>query len=91
MDLLKKELYNQHQKIIKNLTWKHGLMNTPAVLAFLAFVLYVKPEDGDIRMLVALCLYVLYTVIVGTPYLMKVRKLNKEHEQQIAELDAKDR
>ena len=90
MDSLKKELYDQHQKTIKSLTMKNGLMNTPRVLALLAFVLYVKPEDGDIRMLMALCVYVLYTLIVSTPYFIKVRKLNKEHLQQMAELDAEE-
>ena len=90
MDPLKKELNDQHQKTIRSLGLRNGLMNTPGVLALLAFVLYVKPEDGDIRMLIALCLYTLYTLIICTPYLIKVRKLNKEHKQQIAELDAEE-
>ena len=90
MDPLKKELNDQHKKTMKSLNLRNGLMNTPAMLAFLAFVLYVKPEDGDIRMLIALCIYTLCTIIVSTPYFIKVRKLNKEHEQQMAELDAEE-
>lgn len=90
MDLLKKELNDQHQKTIKSLHLKNILINLPGVLAFSAFILYVKSEDDAIGMLIATCLFSLYTSIIGIPHLIKVRKLRKAHEQQMAELDAEE-
>ena len=87
MDLLKKELEDQHQKKIRDLTWKYVLIQLPAVLGIF---LYVKREEDDIKMLIALCVYTLFTLPIGILNIMKVGKLNKEHLQQMAELDAEE-
>ena len=63
-------------------------MTLPPVLSLFAFVLYAKPET--IGLLVALGLFGLYTTIVFIFYLKQVSKLEKEHEQQMAELDAEE-
>lgn len=87
MDPLKKELDDQHKKTIRDLNLKYLLIEFPAVLGLL---LYVKREDEDIRMLIALCVYTLFTLPIGILYIIKAIKLNKEHQQQIAELDAEE-
>ena len=90
MDPLKKELEDQHQKTLKSLYLKYLLIEFLALLPLIAFQLYVKLEEADIRMSIALCIYILFTLPIGIPHLIKIRKLKKEHKQQIAELDIED-
>ena len=86
MELFKKELYDQYQKQIKGATFKFGLLNIPGVLGILAFTLFFKPVGGGWGMLIALCLYVLYTTIVCVPYFIEVLNLQKDYKQQITDL-----
>ena len=90
MDPLKKELEDQHQKTLKSLHLKYLLIEFSALLPLIAFLLYVKLEEADMRMSIALCLYILFTLPIGILNIMKIRKLKKEHKQQMAELDIED-
>ena len=87
MELFKKKLYDQYHKQIKDATVKFGLLNIPSVLGLLAFILFFKPAGGGWGILIALCLYVLYTTMVCIPYFTEVLSLQKEYKQQIADLN----
>ena len=88
MNQSKLELCTQYQKSMDSLYQENRLMTFPAALSLFAFVLYAKPKT--IGLFVALGIFGLYTTIVFIFYLKQVSKLEKEYEQQMAELDAEE-
>lgn len=89
MNTLKQELKIEFEKKSRKAYLKMVCCNIPGLILYLAFIT-LFPQVHINSGLIALWVYVIYTLTLSTVYLITKFKLKKEYNQQIAELDTKE-
>ncbi|MGL5956026.1 MAG: hypothetical protein ACRC0X_05420 [Brevinema sp.] len=87
MNELKKQLDTEYKRKMSKLGRRNILRNAIPTGAFLLYMILSKPSEGSTESLIALVLYASVTTAVSIPYFIEYKKLTKEHNLKLSELE----